>query len=156
MSFQEMFNNSYAIRKLNLSSFDARNILYVARMFNGVQLDEFSIGDNYVFTGDQNYQSHFFPNSTTGYWYSLYGEEYLPDEVPRGKAMSYYSTKERAKDALMKLNGKKYISLNTMRIYHDKQNASVDAKLDILRHDISIEDIISEDILALFNINVES
>ena len=155
ISFQDMFNNAFAIKKLNLSSFDARNILYVANMFNRVQLDEFSIGDNYVFTGDQNYQSHFFPNSTTGYWYSLYGEEYLPDEVPRGKAMSYYSTVESAKAALIELNGKKYVNLNSLSMFHDLQNVEIDTKINTLREELgNIEEISSEDIQALFSVSV--
>ena len=141
-SFQDMFNNAFAIRKLNLSSFDTRNILNVFNMFNRVTLDEISVGDNYLLA---------FPNSTTGYWYDLYGEEYLPSEIPTGKAMSYYASKELANKAFIELNGRKYISLNSLAIFHEKHNAEINAKLDELQLEAdAFEEIANDEILALF------
>lgn len=99
-----------------------------------------------------------FPKSKTGYWYGIDGTQYLNTEIPDDTAATYYVTlalaEEAREQAQYEADNKKYVSLNAIRVYHNMQNTSVDAKLDALRQDVSISDITSEDIQALFNVGV--
>lgn len=92
------------------------------------------------------------PKSKTGYWYSLDGTQYLNTDIPDDTAAVYFRNLE---DAVREAEGKKYVSLTALRTYHAKNNEDIAKKIDSLREEIpTIEEIDSEDILALFAVSV--
>lgn len=90
-----------------------------------------------------------FPKSKTGYWYATDGTQYLNTEIPDDKAAVYCRNLD---DAIYEGNSKKYISLNSMRAYHNKLSADIDEKFDALQGVVNeIEFATADEIKALFS-----
>ena len=159
--FTQMFSGN-KIKHLDLSSFDTRkavpeypiskNDTYGAGMGSFMYgswntLEKITFGKNFSFDGDgtcvgkagsEGTEARFtLPKSKSGYWYSLDGTQYLNTEIPDDTAGTYFTSRDAA---IKEGDSKKYMSFNSMRIYHEK-----------LVNSISIDDITSEDIQSLFN-----
>ncbi len=142
VGFDEMFQNSSALIKLNLSSFDTRNAkdgetasvnghttATLSNMFNGcTSLEEVIVGPNFSFDGDGTTTSNrgVLPTTTDGYWYSLNGTAYTPSEIPNLTSGVYYASPSLIKQA----SAKKYISLNALKHYHEKSKTMIENTLE--------------------------
>jgi surface protein len=113
--FEEMFRECYALKELNLSTFnttgvvnehwmewqpeDKENIGYgCLNMFlstNG--LDKLVLGANFSFDGDGKVTTESYkvklpaPNNAEGLWYDEEGKSYTPDTIPQKTAGTYYA-----------------------------------------------------------------
>lgn len=89
------------------------------------------------------------PTHSSGYWYDIDGNQYTCADIKAlsNPAGTYYATLDLVE---YELNEKKYVSLNSIRLYHDLLNAEIDIKLDGLKEEFSVSDITSEEIQDLF------
>lgn len=116
-------------------------------------LEKITIGKNLSFDGDgscvEDVEIHHdgypdeveildcrfvFPKSKTGYWYGLDGTQYLNTEIPDDTAGTYFI---RLDDAIYEANDKKYMSLNSLRKYHELHNTELNAKFDEMSDSIT-------------------
>lgn len=166
--FAEMFHGCGSLKEINLSSFDTRkanrgtpisgngDVSYgLQDMFSGCSsLKKLILSENFTRFGNGTIGSGYyayFPTPTSGYWYTIDGNAYAPADVPALTAATYYASKELANKAFIELNGRKYISLNSLAIFHEKHNAEINAKLDELQLEVdAFEEIANDEILALF------
>lgn len=166
--FDEMFLACLSLKELDLSSFDTRNVdehsqvsangsisLALRSMFGGCNsLEKLILGENFTRFGNENISESNYavlPTSASGYWYTMDGVVYAPADVPNLTAGSYYASEELARQAYLEYCGSRYMSLNSMVMFHDRHNAEISAKLDELQLEANaFEEITDEEILALF------
>lgn len=166
--FAEMFNGCGSLKEINLSSFDTRKAntgtpisgngdtsYGLQSMFSGCgSLQKLILSENFTRFGNGIISSGYyayFPTPASGYWYTIDGSAYAPADVPALTAATYYASKELAKEAWVELNGRKYMSLNSLMMFHEKHNAEINAKLDELQLEASaFEEIANDEILTLF------
>lgn len=81
------------------------------------------------------------PTTVSGYYYDIDGTQYTKEDIKAmaNPAGTYYTSmayvEEAREQAKYEADSKKYISLNTMRKYHDMQNAAIDTKLNAIREE---------------------
>lgn len=111
-SFSEMFNGCSALRELDLSSFDTRQVAEehydewrdetytgsMLNMFSGTtKLQKIILGENFSFNGDGTCQPAMFTTPSAeliegadGHWYAVDGTAYTASEIPNRTAATYY------------------------------------------------------------------
>lgn len=176
-SFAEMFSGCYALKELNLSSFDTRaaNVGTVIsgnnststctkNMFaNCRNLEKITIGENFTFAGNGTAAASYhgvlptpsatYINGADGNWYTEDGATYAVADIPNLTYAVYYASPIVLADSIWDRDSKKYMHLSAMRKYHDMQNAEIDIKIDTLKEELgNIGEISSEEITALFSV----
>lgn len=166
--FGEMFSGCGSLKEIDLSSFDTRKtdqesivstnhfVSYgLQSMFAGCSgLEKLSLGKYFTRFGngtlsENNYA--YFPTPASGYWYTIDGSAYAPADVPALTSATYYASEELAKEALIELHKYRYMSLNSLRMFHEKHNAEINVKLEELQLEAnSFEEITNDEILSLF------
>lgn len=171
--FTQMFWSTTQLEEMDLSKFDTRHAVddyllghngTIGDGLSGIfaggvhkNLKKLVLSNKFSFYGDGSLTdacSAVLPTTTSGYYYDIGGNQYTKDDIKamENPAGTYYATFELAKEAM---DSKKYISLTSMRVYHDMQNANIDTKLNTLKEELgNIEEISSEEIQALFNVSV--
>lgn len=118
-AFEEMFNNCYKLKELDLSSFDTRKAdsdttarsdgsTYTSQCTNGMiigcrSLEKITLGDNFTFAGDgtttvASYISKLptpsatYVSGATGNWYTKDGTEYAVADIPNLTYATYYAS----------------------------------------------------------------
>lgn len=114
-SVSEMFSGCISLTKLDLSSFDTRNVsknwthpigggtgnmymFYWASNLPLRNLREIKVGVNFTLKGDGTTSGSFpvpdpdYIDGAEGIWYNDKGEAFAPSEIPAGVAMTYYAT----------------------------------------------------------------
>ena len=111
-SFGEMFNGCSALRELDLSSFDTRQVAEehydewrdetytgsMLNMFSGTtKLQKIILGEKFSFNGDGTCQPAMFTTPSAeliegadGHWYTADGTAYTASEIPNRTAATYY------------------------------------------------------------------
>lgn len=176
INFSEMFSNCQSLKELDLSNFDTRKANGgVSISTNGgtsdgtnqmfyqtFGLEKVTLGENFTFVGDGTggvgrlwTPNPNYINGADGNWYLIDGTAYAPASIPNLTYATYYASPIILSNVIWERDSKKYMHLAAMRHYHDLQNVEIDEKIDSLREEIpTIEEIASEDILALFAANV--
>lgn len=133
-NFGEMFRYCYALKELDLSSFDTRNATTTYQhpsaekglnQFFGPEaraLEKVTFGPNFTFLGDGGCVNGYLPvpsenyfQGTDGNWYTLEGVAYTPTAIPNNTYATYYATKTLAQSH-------KYVSYNSLVHYNSKLN----------------------------------
>ena len=151
-NFGEMFRYCYALKELDLSSFDTRNATKAYKHPNSEPglnyifgpenryLKKITFGRNWTFLGSGDCTNGYLPapsadyiENADGLWYDEDGTPYAPANIPNLTRATYYATPVLAAWAH---DSKRYMSLNSMRAYHNLQAAAIEHKFASIQESV--------------------